>query len=453
LVGIILGIFTGLIGGYLPVRNAIQPIPAESLRFDPSLHITSGKIPLFERILKKMRISFKVTGLKFPIRNFFRSKKRSFSSIIGVVIAVSLISMGFGMIESMTGALEAQYEVSEDWDLKVDYSEMPGNVSDIITTLNNFDDVQSTYHFTSGTTITSSKSDVEKTVQLIGLKNTDNYLGHKFVFEAGDYDPEGVVLTVPIAERLNVWVGDSVELEILNLTEIISFFPLKIRFELINVTFEISGIVDEFNGLVAYVDLVKLKTVSSFPDDPANSVLLQVKDPSEERLEEIRSYIYNDLEYNVRIISTKEETIGDLLGLLNIMYYLMYALAAFSVLLAVAMVYNTVYINLEERKREMATLLTIGTPSRSIVKNVTLENIVVTVIGTFIGIILGYLLLVFFLEIILDIEFFRIKTFISITTMVISFVLTLIGVLVAQYFPLRRILNLNLAEATKERVV
>jgi putative ABC transport system permease protein len=330
---------------------------------------------------------------------------------------------------------------------------MPGNVSDIVTTLNNFDDVQSTYHFTSGTTITSSKSDNEKTVQLIGLKNTNNYLGHKFVFEAGDYDPEGVVLTVPIAERLNVWVGDSVELEILNLTEIISFSPLKIRFELINVSYEISGIVDEFNGLVAYVDLVKLKTVSNFPDDPANSVLLQVEDPTYERLEEIRSYIYDELEYNVRIISTKEETIGDFLGLLNIMYYLMYALAAFSVLLAVAMVYNTVYINLEERKREMATLLTIGTSSRSIVKNVTLENFVVTVIGTILGIILGYLLLVFFLEIILDIEFFRIKTFISVTTMVISFVLTLIGVLVAQYFPLRRILNLNLAEATKERIV
>ncbi len=196
LIGILLGVLTGLIGGYLPVRNAIQSTPAESLRFDPSLHITSGRTPLLERILKKVGISFKVTGLKFPIRNFFRSKKRSFSSILGVVIAVSLISMGFGMVDSMTAALETQYEVSEDWDLKVDYSEMPGNISDIITTLNTLDDVQSTYHFTSGTTITSSKSDIEKTVQLIGLKNTDNYLGHKFVFEAGSYDPDGVVLTV-----------------------------------------------------------------------------------------------------------------------------------------------------------------------------------------------------------------------------------------------------------------
>ncbi len=131
----------------------------------------------------------------------------------------------------------------------------------------------------------------------------------------------------------------------------------------------------------------------------------------------------------------------------------MYALAAFSVLLAVAMVYNTVYINLEERKREMATLLTIGTPNRSIITSVTLENIVVTVIGSIIGIILGYLMLFFFMEVVLDVEFFRIKSFISATTMIMSFVLTLIGVLVAQYFPLRKILNLNLAEATKERVV
>jgi putative ABC transport system permease protein len=453
ILGIILGLFTGFVGGFLPVRKAIQPIPAESLRFDPSLHITSGKIPLLERILNKLHVNLKVTGLRFPLRNFFRSKRRTFSSVLGVVIAVSLIGMGFGMAESMQTAVVNQYEVFEDWDLKVDYSEIPTNTESIITELNSLSGVASTYHLTSGATLTSEKSNIEKTVQLIGLKNSNGYLGHNFYFEDGFYDPEGVVLSLPVAKKLNIGVGDQINLEIANLTNLVSIVPFRAHFELVNVSLEVSGIVDEFNGLVAYIDLENMASLSSFPGEPANSVVLKINDPTSERIEEVRSFIYENLGENVRLVSTKSETAGDLIGLLNILYYLMYVLAAFSVLLAVAMVYNTVYINLEERKREMATLLTIGTPGRKIISSVTLENTIVTIIGTFFGIILGYLLLFFFMEVIIDMEFFRIKTFISNDTILISFFMTLFGVYFAQYFPLKRILNLNLAEATKERVV
>jgi putative ABC transport system permease protein len=101
-VGVLLGLLTGFIGGYMPIRGAIQPLPAESLRFDPSLHITTGRIPLVERIFSKLGINLRVTGYKIPIRNFFRSKRRTFSSVFAVVVAVSLISMTFGMMESMT---------------------------------------------------------------------------------------------------------------------------------------------------------------------------------------------------------------------------------------------------------------------------------------------------------------------------------------------------------------
>ncbi|MFX1517733.1 MAG: ABC transporter permease [Promethearchaeota archaeon] len=131
MVGVLLGLLTGFVGGYLPIKGSIQPLPAESLRFDPSLHITTGRVPLFERILNKLRINLRVTGFKIPIRNFFRSKRRTFSSVFAVVVAVSLISMVFGMMESMTYSLVYQYDVAEDWDLRVDYSEIPVNASQI----------------------------------------------------------------------------------------------------------------------------------------------------------------------------------------------------------------------------------------------------------------------------------------------------------------------------------
>ncbi|MHA2246750.1 MAG: ABC transporter permease [Candidatus Hodarchaeales archaeon] len=455
IVGFFLGFFTGLIGGYLPVRGSIQSLPAESLRFDPSLHITTGRVPSAERILNKLRINLRVTGYKIPLRNFFRSKRRTFSSVFAVVVSVSLISMAFGMMESMTYSLSFQYEVAEDWDLRVDYSEIPINASQIAMGINDSIDgvINVTYHLISGATVTSNKSDLSKQVQLIGMNDSNGYTGHKFDFEDGGWDPNGIVMTVPIAEKLNVWTNDSVLLEIPMLTNLTSTAPLRAHFKMVNFSFRITGIVDEFNGLVAYMELNKLVDVSLFPGQPANSILIKVDNPTPTQLDSIRNEIYSKYSYNIRNIFTKEEQSSDLLALLDLIYFIIYIVAIFAVILSCAIIYNTIYINLQEQQREIATLLTIGTQNRKLIRNVTVENLIITIIGTVLGVILGWIMLWFFMRVILSMEFFRVKLLISNETILTAFGLTFIGVLVAQFFPLRRALNLNLAEATKERVI
>lgn len=455
IVGVFLGLLTGFIGGYLPIRGAIQPLPAESLRFDPSLHITTGRVPLAERILNKFRIHLRVTGYKIPVRNFFRSKRRTFSSVFAVVVSVSLISMTFGMMESMISSLFIHYDVAEDWDLRVDYSEIPINASQIAMGINDSIDgvVNVTYHLISGATVTSNKSDVSKQVQLIGMNDSNGYTGHKFDFEHGKWDPNGIVLSVPVAEKLKVWTNDTVNLELPRLTNITSTAPLRAHFEMVNFSFRITGIIDEFNGLVAYMELNKLVDVSAFPGQPANVILVKVNNPTPNQLNSIRSEIQAKYSYNIRNIFTKEEQSSDFLNLLDLIYFIIYIVAVFAVILSCSIVYNTIYINLQEQQREIATLLTIGTPSRRLIRNVTVENLIITIIGTVLGLILGWIMLWFFMRVILDLEFFRVKLFMSIETILISFGLTFIGVLVAQFFPLRRALNLNLAEATKERVI
>ena len=167
----------------------------------------------------------------------------------------------------------------------------------------------------------------------------------------------------------------------------------------------------------------------------------------------IREEILAKYGYNVRNIATKAEQKGELLELMDLLYNIIYIVAIFAVILSCAIVYNTIYISLQEQQREIATLLTIGTNNRKLIRNVTVENTVITLVGTVFGLIFGWIMLWFFMRVILDMEFFRIKLFISNNTIFTSFIMTYIGVLIAQYFPLRRMLNLNLAEATKERVV
>ena len=455
LIGIVIGLLTGLVGGYFPVRNSIQPLPAESLRFDPSLHITSGRIPTIERIFAKIRIRPRVSGLRLPLRNFFRSKRRTLSSVFAIIVSVSLISMAFGMLESMDSSLTFYYDVSEDWDLRVDFSEIPTNASQIATAIQN--DIEgitnTTYHLLSGATVTSSHSSKEKQVQLLGMKDSNGYLAHAFDFKDGGWDSEGIILSVPIADSLNVWVNDEVALALPKLTELVSTSPLRAHFELVNVTFEVTGIIDEFNGLVAFVGLDNLVTESNFPGNPANSILMKVENPTPERLGIIRDEIYSKYDYNVKNIATQEEQKGELLNLMDLLYFIIYIVAIFAVLLSCAIIYNTIFISLQEQQRELATLKTIGTDNRTLIRNITLENTVITFVGTILGVILGWILLWLMMSVILNMEFFRIQLFISFNTMITSFVMTYIGVLIAQYFPLRRVLNLNLAEATKERVV
>jgi putative ABC transport system permease protein len=197
--------------------------------------------------------------------------------------------------------------------------------------------------------------------------------------------------------------------------------------------------------------LNKLAKVSNFPGQPANSILIKVANPDQS--ESIREEIFAKYSYNIRNIFTRQEQRTDLLDLMDLLYFIMYIVAMFAVILSCSIVYNTIYINLQEQQREIATLLTIGTPNRRLIRNVTVENFVITIIGTFFGLILGWIMLWFFMRVIIDMEFFRVKLLMSIETMFFSFGLTFIGVLVAQFFPLRKALNLNLAEATKERVV
>ncbi len=453
--GVIIGILTGLVGGYFPVRGSIQPLPAESLRFDPSLHITTGKVPLIERVLNKLRITPRVTGLRLPLRNFFRSKRRTFSSVFAIIVSVSLISMAFGMIESMDESLTFYYEVSEDWDLRVDFSEIPTNASQIARAIkHNIAGVTDvTYHLLSGASVTSSESTESKQVSVIGMNDSDGYLGHTFDFESGGWDPDGIIISVPVAEALNVGLNDEVSLELPKLTKLVSTTPLRAHFELVNVSFQISGIIDEFNGLNAFVGLENLVKESNFPGEPANTILIKVENPTPERLELIREQIKENYSYNIRNIATKAEQKNELLELMDLLYNIIYFVAIFAVILSCAIVYNTIYISLQEQQREIATLLTIGTNNRKLIRNITVENFVITLVGTIFGLILGWIMLWFFMRVILDMEFFRIKLFISNNTIITSFVLTYIGVLVAQFFPLRKALNLNLAEATKERVV
>ncbi|MHA1541931.1 MAG: ABC transporter permease, partial [Candidatus Hodarchaeales archaeon] len=355
-IGIVIGLLTGLVGGYFPVRGSIQPLPAESLRFDPSLHITSGKIPLIERIFNKIKIRPRVSGLRLPLRNFFRSKRRTLSSVFAIIVSVSLISMAFGMLESMDSSMTFYYEVSEDWDLRVDYSEIPTNASQIANAIqNNIEGItRTTYHLLSGATVTSSQSSAEKQVQLLGMKDSNDYLAHVFDFKAGGWDSEGIILSVPIADSLNVKVNDEVKLALPKLTELVSTSPLRAHFELVNVTFEVTGIIDEFNGLVAFVGLDKLVTESNFPGDPANSILMKVENPTPERLEMIREEIYSLYDYNVKNIATQGEMRGELLNLMDLLYSIIYIVAIFAVLLSCAIIYNTIYISLQEQQMEIA---------------------------------------------------------------------------------------------------
>ncbi|HMB52769.1 MAG TPA: FtsX-like permease family protein, partial [Thermoanaerobaculia bacterium] len=106
LVGVAFGLLTGSLAAALPAMTAAGVPPAEAMRrFAPS---GTGRLSLAERLLPPLRrlpVRWRMT-----IRGAGRNPRRSLSTILGVVLALTLILVSWGMIDTTQILVDRQYE-------------------------------------------------------------------------------------------------------------------------------------------------------------------------------------------------------------------------------------------------------------------------------------------------------------------------------------------------------
>ena len=92
---------------------------------------------------------------------------------------------------------------------------------------------------------------------------------------------------------------------------------------------------------------------------------------------------------DVTYISGTAERMSDMLKSMDLIIYVLVVAAG---LLAFVVLYNLNNININERKRELATLKVLGFHDKEVLEYVNRENVMLTVLGAMAGVVLGIIL-------------------------------------------------------------
>jgi ABC-type antimicrobial peptide transport system permease subunit len=122
----------------------------------------------------------------------------------------------------------------------------------------------------------------------------------------------------------------------------------------------------------------------------------------------------------------------------------------FAVAMALALIYNTVSIVFIERRKEVSVMMSLGSRMRRIAGMFTVENVMVALIALLPGLVGGYLFTSWMMESYSS-EFFNAPAVITPLSYLISAVVVLVVVLLAEIPGLRRAAQVDLAETIRDR--
>ena len=117
-------------------------------------------------------------------------------------------------------------------------------------------------------------------------------------------------------------------------------------------------------------------------------------------------------------------------------------------ILAISVIYNITSINIFERMREIATLLVLGYYDSEINKLIFIENIILTIFGGILGIPFGIWFSKYMIKLVAE-RGVLLSDKISVSSILISFVLILVFSSITNFFLKRKVLKVNMVESLK----
>ncbi len=338
----------------------------------------AGKRVFLERlpwIWKKLNFTQKST-----IRNLIRYKKRFFMTVFGIGGCMGLLLVGFGVKDSVSAIAEKQYgevflydtnitleekATKEEKDALIEQIESDERIEGYLYGKQNAIDIQVNGTIKSGYLIVPS--DKERIADYISFK--DRLTKEKYTL--GD---EGVIISEKLAKLLNVVPGDIITLQ---------------EDEVSGVTVKIEAVTE--NYFQHYVYMSSTLYEKTYGEVPEYSEILLNNSRNDEAFESelATDYLENDAVAGMTFYSVAANKISQMLTSLDSVIYVLVAAAG---LLAFVVLYNLNNININERKRELATLKVLGFYDQEVNSYVNRENIILTVIGSVFGILIGIIL-------------------------------------------------------------
>jgi putative ABC transport system permease protein len=421
-IGIVL--FAAALGTWRAVRRSGKLPPAQAMQPEPP---PSFRKTFIERLGLQRFLS---QPTRMILRNFERRPIKSALSVIAVAFACAIVIMGTFFLDALDKVIDVEFRHARNESLFLPLRE--GTHARALGELRGISGVAYAEGFRA-VPIRLRNGHLETRTDLEGIPaDSQMRLIVDMDFQVFPPPSEGILLNAYLARSLQLEVGDTVIVEVLEGRRPVAALPVM-------------GIVDQLMGTTTYMELSSLNRlmkeghVISYA-----SVLVDAgyEDSVRRELEE-RPRVAAIVDI-AGIIADFYETIADQL----VIYFLV--MSIFASFIAVGVIYNTARIGLSERSRELASLRVLGFTRGEISYILLGELALITLLAIPLGLLIGrgmaaYLIAAF------STEMFRMPLVIAPDTYAAAALVVLVAASVSALAVRRRLDRLDLIGVLKTR--
>ena len=400
-----------------------------------------GKRILLERctpIWKRIKFKWKAT-----IRNIFRYKKNMILTIVSVMGCTALILTGFGLGDSVAAVTELQYNDIIFYDTVVsfdgDYEYADGDehtLESYIDSLgeNRYTDVYSE----SGQLILG---DSRESVDMYLVTNSEQFsnfvsLHSRASGDALDVAEDGIIIPENIATVYDISAGDEVTYRTADGAE------LKLT---------VSGVCEYYTGSDVYMNAdnftAAVEAEGGTVDVSSNAYLIKYGygDDEDAMNAAAESLLSDPAVTGVEFTYTTLRTFD---ALNDTMSFVILILVVCAGALAAIVLYNLTNINIDERRKEIATLRVLGYTKWEVAGYIYRESGILTIVGALFGLLVGWLLHMYIVGRVNSMWMMFGKA-IAPLSFLWAFLITLGFAIVVYAFMLIKLYKINMAESLK----
>jgi putative ABC transport system permease protein len=208
---------------------------------------------------------------------------------------------------------------------------------------------------------------------------------------------------------------------------------------------EVDGFIKQPMGAFSYVTLQKAQDLLG-GQPVIGGLMLDINPQYESTLRQISSRIPGTA--SVELTSETKAMVGERMAFNSNMVWIMFA---FGVALASTIVFATIYASILERRGEIATMRTLGKSKGEITEMITIENLMLGLLGIVLGIPLSYMLAVYSFSI-LQTDMLSYSLVILPRTYLIAVGVVILIMIISQMPAIRHLNRLNLVSAINEHI-
>lgn len=367
LYGVAFGAVAGALAALAPALRAARLSPAAAMSGQVAAGTGGESLP--ERLVPPLRRL--PARWKMVIRGIGRSPVRSISTVLGVVIAVTLVLVSWGMLDTVQVLLDRQFNQAQRADAVV-YLE--GGV-----TVAQLDALRAV----DGVAAAEPLAQLPVTIQHAGASYSTTLAAfpvdtgmHRFLTGSGtrDLPADGILVGAALSAKIGLAPGDEVSLVFGSLQQ--------------TVTARVAGFVDEPLGTFAYASTDELSSLIGADAAAGAAQAANVRFAAGAS----RSQILDGLtavDGVAAVVDARglQQAANSLMGLF---YAFVGAMLVLGAVMAFALLFNLMSANIGERVTELASLRASGMSGGELARVITAENVLLTLAGIAPGLIVGY---------------------------------------------------------------